>query len=71
MARSSTPHMNKIRVTTGEKVEAGQEIGAVGSNGWSTGPHLHFEIHDSTDKPVDPQEWMANAGALYIGQRNC
>ncbi|ENO18924.1 M23 family peptidase [Schaalia cardiffensis F0333] len=64
-------YMNKIRVTTGEKVEAGQEIGAVGSNGWSTGPHLHFEIRDSTDKPVDPQEWMANAGALYIGQRNC
>lgn len=64
-------YMNKILVTAGERVEAGQRIGAVGSNGWSTGPHLHFEVHDSADKPVDPQAWMTSAKAIYVGQKAC
>lgn len=60
-------YMDKILVKTGEHVTAGQRIGAVGSNGWSTGPHLHFEIHDSDDKPVDPQAWMLSEKAAYVG----
>lgn len=46
-------HLSGILVTTGQAVKRGQPIGRVGSTGYSTGPHVHFEIRiDGT--PIDP-----------------
>lgn len=46
-------HMSSIAVTTGQIVVKGQVLGYVGTTGWSTGPHLHFEM-TRNGKRFDP-----------------
>lgn len=50
-------HQSKFAVKPGQRVTAGQLIGYVGSTGWSTGPHLHFETWYN-NKPVNPLSWF-------------
>jgi murein DD-endopeptidase MepM/ murein hydrolase activator NlpD len=42
-------HLSRIDVRNGQRVEQGGRVGAVGSTGWSTGPHLHFEFRVNGD----------------------
>ncbi len=48
-------HMTNYTVTAGQYVSQGEVIGYVGSTGWSTGPHLHFEmyVNGATVNPMD------------------
>lgn len=50
-------HLSKIFVVVGQEVKRGQFIGAVGSTGKSTGPHLHYEVH-LQDTPVNPEKYL-------------
>ncbi|MCM1506170.1 MAG: peptidoglycan DD-metalloendopeptidase family protein [Ruminococcus flavefaciens] len=51
-------HMAYTTVSVGDYVQQGQKIGAVGSTGWSTGPHLHFELRiDGVD--TDPLDYIS------------
>jgi murein DD-endopeptidase MepM/ murein hydrolase activator NlpD len=50
-------HASKLGVRAGQPVAAGEYIGNVGSTGWSTGPHLHFEVRKN-GKPVDPTSYL-------------
>ena len=50
-------HLSKVDVLPGRKVKRGQRIGAVGSTGQSTGPHLHYEIRKD-GVAIDPKPFM-------------
>ena len=54
-------HCNELYVTKGQKVSKGDVIAALGNTGRSTGPHVHFEVRDSSSgKALNPLEFIEN-----------
>ena len=53
-------HMSRFASRVGQSVEAGDVIGAIGSTGRSTGPHLHFEVRVN-DRAVNPRPFLEAA----------
>ncbi len=50
-------HLNDVSIQKGDSVDGGGLIGWVGSTGWSTGPHLHFEVRVE-GTAVDPRPYL-------------
>ena len=62
-------HMSRIRAKMGDKVKAGQIVGDVGSSGWSTGPHVHYELRKGgpNGQHVNPDTYGGAAGGVAVG----
>ncbi len=72
-------HLHDISVKRGHDVKRGQTIGTVGNSGWSTSPHLHYEVRALRDGekdpvPVDPRihildhQWIGHEAMLIAGR---
>jgi hypothetical protein len=61
-------HLARITSWVGERMVGGTRLGYVGSTGYSTGPHLHFEVR-RYNTPVDPVPLLSSAVAANAGGR--
>lgn len=60
---SAYAHLSQISVSTGSRVNIGQEIGQVGMTGRATGPHLHFRMKQD-GKDINPAPMISNRRIL-------
>lgn len=58
-------HMSSLYVSAGQYVKAGETIAGMGNLGFSTGTHLHFEIHPDGYTPADPVSWFSARGVYF------
>ena len=58
-------HMSRVNVRKGQRVDQGDNIGAVGTTGWSTGPHLHFEFRVN-GQHQDPRRLLKSGETVQL-----
>lgn len=58
-------HVDNYSVREGQEVKAGEQIARMGNRGFSTGPHLHFEIWDADGRKKNPNTWLNSHGVGY------
>jgi murein DD-endopeptidase MepM/ murein hydrolase activator NlpD len=58
-------HVDTILCKQGQRVQAGQKIATMGNRGFSTGPHLHFEVWDANDRKINPLPWLSKHGIFF------
>jgi murein DD-endopeptidase MepM/ murein hydrolase activator NlpD len=56
-------HVDRYIVRQGQQVKAGEQIATVGNRGYSTGPHLHFEVWSGSGAKINPLNWLRSKGA--------
>jgi murein DD-endopeptidase MepM/ murein hydrolase activator NlpD len=59
---TSYSHMSEFDVSVGDTVQAGDQVGAIGVTGNTTGPHVHFEVLPGGGAPIDPKPWLREHG---------
>ena len=55
-------HISETLVSVWQRVLAGAQIATVGNRGYSTGPHLHYEVWDANGTKINPQAWLNKRG---------
>ncbi|GAB2644907.1 hypothetical protein GCM10027088_22150 [Nocardia goodfellowii] len=63
-------HIDTATVSQGQRVLAGDQIATMGNRGFSTGPHVHFEVWLNGVDKVDPVPWLATRGIGLGVQRD-
>lgn len=58
-------HLSRLDVASGDRLQAGERVGLVGSTGRSTGPHLHFEVRRG-DRQVNPVKVMGRSFQIVV-----
>ncbi|MGQ0573669.1 MAG: M23 family metallopeptidase [Pseudonocardia sp.] len=58
-------HINRSLVKEGQRVRAGEQIAELGNRGFSTGPHLHFEVWNADDSKLNPITWLRQHGITF------
>lgn len=58
-------HCDSVKVQAGQKIRQGQIVATVGSTGWSTNSHLHYEVRSDFEQPgayipIDPRIYILN-----------
>jgi len=62
-------HLSRIYVVEGQSVRRGEQIGAVGSTGRTTAPHLHYEVRLG-GIPVNPHPYLAHGGVVQLVKKD-
>ena len=61
-------HLSDIGVKPGDNIDRNSLLGAAGQTGNATGPHLHVEVRDKNNQPLDAKGYLANAAKAPVAQ---